>query len=273
MSHAAGNDVTQQAPEDIIGDPLESFSAQMDSFGSLISLVFDDYENFIDELVRKVIELPPERRFTHSHEIVEEQVSEEFGTADVLSAQFPQLNGKQLSRFMSQINEQILKNVLRGIYFDREPDTRLVLAALVQSTEHFMSAIEDNQCERAVRQRSYSAPLGLLCRLMYTARNPDESTIEDIAMDVSRSHYYFGSASSSDSENPPNPDNRPSSEVIQEVREYGAAIAYANTQISLGRGSELAHLTEREFRTRVLKEHKIPVRNGPQSAEDLGDRI
>lgn len=265
----AGDDVTREAPADVVGDPFDSLSSQIESLESLLRMVFEDYDEFVEDLVEDVLSQPPQQRFTHAHETAREHLEEEFSTLGAFQSQVASLSPDQVSGFIQRLNQHLLDEILRGVYFERDAETRILLAALVQTVDGVVRALKDADTEET-KQLIGSVLLSLWLRLVQAARQDTPRNQKELIRDVARAQYYLAQATGED-ETMQNPDNRPFSEVQQDVREYGAAVAYAHLDISLGRGAELAGISQHEFKEQVLPAFDVESRSGPESAVDLSE--
>ncbi|MFC6724093.1 hypothetical protein ACFQE1_06830 [Halobium palmae] len=244
----------------------------MDQFGTFMSMMFDDFGEFFEGVLEGVIALPPEERFTRSHEVVIEQIREEFGTEGAFAAQFAQFNDEQIPNFVRQLNQKLITDLVRGIYFHREADIYLILAALVQTSDNIVGILEGD-FDQDVKEVAYSSMMALWCRLVHEIRQGEEPPIRELALDIYRARYYVNEAMDDSAVDVETPDHLPEEKIEQEMIEFGAAIAYKLAKISVGRGAELAGLREREFRKRVLPAYGIEPRTGPRSADELGEPI
>lgn len=103
----SGEDVSQRGPSEYL-DPLAPLSSQFQQLKSMMELVFDDDEEFLQELNRDVLALPPEERFTQSHEVLREHIEDQFGSADAFAAVLPQSGPEKLSAFLKQVFDKLL---------------------------------------------------------------------------------------------------------------------------------------------------------------------
>lgn len=267
MSNAQpGGDVSQRGPAEYL-DPLAPLSSQFQQLESLLELVFEDYEAFIQGLIDDVLSLPPEERFTRSHEVLREHIEDRFGSTDAFAALLPESDPEKLPAVLSQLFDRLLTDVLEAVLFQRDPEDHLVLAALVQTLSYSVHLL-DTTDEQEIRNRVASTMLALLSRLQHVLDDSPESLPNEAIWDTARGlHYATAEDSGPDF---PNPERLSFDEAKQHVIEFGAVIAYARLNISLSRASELADVPPGEFRSK-LDRYDIEPRYGPNSVEELYD--
>lgn len=261
-----GGDVSQRGPADYL-DPLASVSSQFQQLQSLLALVFDDYEGFVEELTDDILATPPERRFTHSLEVLQEHVEERFGSTDAFTAVLPESNPDRIPVVVDQLIDRLLDDLLEGVFHQREPEDRLVLVALFQGIRYGMQRIEEDE-ELEAREQIVSSILALISRLHRDLDDSQDSISDDVTRDVAYGLHYITTGD----EGPqfPYPDEVSFEESKQNVIELGAVVAYARLDISVSRGAELAGLPPQEFRE-VLDQYDVEPRFGPTSLGELSD--
>lgn len=267
MSNAQpGGDVSQRGPAEYL-DPLAPLSSQFQQLESMLELVFDDYEEFLQSLIDDVLSLPPQERFLRSHEVLREHVEDRFGSTDAFTALLPESDPEKLPAVLDQLFDTLLTDILEGVLFQRDPEDHLVLAALVQTLSYSVHRLETTD-EQEVRDQVASTMLALLSRLQHVLGGAPESLPDEAIMDTARGLHY---ATAENSEpDVPKPEELSFDEAKQHVIEFGAVTAYARLNISLSRASELANVPPGEFRSK-LGRFDIEARYGPNSIEELYD--
>lgn len=260
----SGGDVSQRGPSEYL-DPLAPLSSQFQQLKSMMELVFDDYEEFLQELNRDVLALPPEERFTRSHEVLREHVEDQFGSADAFAAVLPQSDPEKLPAFLEQVFDKLLTDVLEGVFFQRSPEDHLILAALFQTLNYSIQRLTEAD-EQQVKNRIASTMLALLSRLQHVLSDSPETLPEEAVWDTAYGLHYV--TAEDDRASFPDPAEMSFEEAKQEVIEFGAVIAYARLDISLSRGAELADVAPDEFRAK-LDRFDVQPRLGPNSVEEL----
>ncbi|MEF8979253.1 MAG: hypothetical protein V5A39_10330 [Haloarculaceae archaeon] len=259
-----GGDVSQRGPSEYL-DPLAPLSSQFQQLKSMMELVFDDYEEFLHDLNRDVLALPREERFTRSHEVLREHVEDQFGSADAFAAVFPQSDPDNLPAFLEQVFDKLLTDVLEGVFFQRNPEDHLILAALFQTLNYSIQQLTEAD-KQEVKNRIASTMLALVSRLQSVLSDSPETLPEEAVWDTAYGLHYV--TAENDRASFPNPAEMSFAEAKQEVIEFGAMIAYARLDISLSRGAELADVTPDEFRDK-LDRFDVQPRFGPNSVEEL----
>jgi hypothetical protein len=267
MSNAQpGGDVSQRGPGEYL-DPLAPLSSQFQQLESLLELVFDDYEAFVQGLIEDVLSLPPEERFTRSHEVLREHIEDRFGSTDAFAALLPQSDPEKLPAVLRQLFERVLADVLEGVFFQREPEDNLVLVAIFQTLSDSVHRLETTD-EQEIRDRVASTMLALLSRLQNVLDDAPKSLPDEAVWDTARGLHY---ATAEDSgPDVPDPEELSFDEAKHQVIKFGAVIAYARLNISLSRAAELADVPSGEFRS-TLDRYDIEPRFGPNAVEELYD--
>jgi len=267
MSNARpGGDVSQRGPGEYL-DPLAPLSSQFQQLESLLELVFDDYEAFVQDLIEAVLSLPPEERFTRSHEVLREHIEDRFGSTDAFAALLPQSDPEKLPAVLRRLFERVLTDVLEGVLFQRDPEDNLVLAAIFQTLSDSVHRLETTD-DRETRNRVASTMLALLCRIQHVLGDAPESLPDEAIWDTARGlHYAIAEERDPDV---PNPEELSFDEAKRHVIEFGAVIAYARLDISLSRAAEVADVPPGAFRS-TLDRYDIEPRFGPNDVEELYD--
>lgn len=257
-------DVSQRGPAEYL-DPLAPLASQFRQVKSMMELVFDDYEEFLKNLNEDILALPPEERFMQSHEVLREHVEDRFGSTDAFAAVLPESDPEKLPAFLKQVFEKILTDVLEGVFFERDPEDHLVLAALFQTLDYGVQQLSETDDQEA-KNRIASIMLAMLSRLQHIFNDSPESLPDEAIWDTAYGLHYL----TTDDSGPafPDPGALAFDEVKQRVIEFGAVIAYARLNISLSRGAELADISPEEFRAK-LDRYDIAPRLGPNSVEEL----
>lgn len=265
MSNAQpGGDVSQRGPGEYL-DPLAPLASQFQQLRSMMELVFDDYEEFLQDLNEDILALPPEERFTQSHEVLREHVENRFGSTDAFAAILPESDPEKLPAFLQQVFDKILTDVLEGVLFQRDPEDHLILAALFQTLNYSIRRLSEAE-KQETKDRIASTMLAMVSRLQNILSDSPESLPDEAIWDTAYGLHYLTIQDSGPDF--PNPDKMSYDEAKQQVIEFGAVIAYARLSISISRGAELAGTSTDEFRTK-LDRYDVEPRFGPNSVEEL----
>lgn len=259
----AGGEVSHSGPENV--DPFAPLSLQIQQFEAMLELVFEDYQSFVKDLSEEILSLPPKERFTKSPEVLREHIETRFGSTDAFTALLPEANIERFHEKLGEIVEKQLEQILPGIFYERTPDDRLVLAALFKTFHTAIDRIQDVEDEET-EKRLIGSILVLACHLQGLGEG-EESLDEEMVRDVGYAiaHVF----STSDNHSPvPDPDELDTDEARQLVREVGAVVAYTRLNISVSRGGELAGVTTEEF-SKVLQSFGIQPRHGPITIDEL----
>jgi len=259
-----GRDVSQRGPAEYL-DPLAPLSSQFQQLKSMLEFVFDDHEELLQDLTDDILALPPEERFTMSHEVLREHVEDQFGSTDAFTAILPESNPAKLPAFLEQVFDTLLTDVLEGVFFHRNPQDHLALAALFQTLEYSIRRLDEVEDQEA-KNRVASSMLAILSRLQHILADSPESLPAEAIWDTAYGLHYLTTEDSGPDF--PNPVGTSFDEVKEHVIGFGAVIAYARLDISLSRGAELAGVSSEEFRAN-LDRYDIEPRFGPNSVAEL----
>lgn len=257
-------DVSQRGPAEYL-DPLAPLSSQFQQFESMLEFVFDDYEEFLKDLTDDILALPPEERFIKSHEVLREHVEDQFGSTDAFAAILPESDPAKLPVFLKQVFDKLLTDVLEGVFFQRNPEDHLILAALFQTLDHGIQRLDEVDDQES-KNRIASIILAILSRLQHILADSPESLPDEAIWDTAYGLHYLTTEDSGPDF--PNPVAMSPDEVKEHIIEFGAVIAYARLDISLSRGAELAGVSPEEFRAE-LDRYDVESRFGPNSVEEL----
>lgn len=259
-----GEDVSQRGPAEYL-DPLAPLSSQFQQLTSMVELVFDDYEEVARDLSEGVLALPPEERFTLSHEVLRDQIEQKFGSTEAFAVVLPESDPSKVPVFLQQVFDKLLTEVLEGVFFQRRPEDHLVLASLFQTLNYSIQRLDEAD-DQETRNRMASTMLALLSRLQDILDDSPESLPEEAIWDTAYGLHRLTVGDSGSAF--PNPEEMPFDGVKEQVVKFGAVIAYSRLNISLSRGAELAGVTPEEFQAE-LERYDILPRYGPNSVEEL----
>jgi hypothetical protein len=264
MSHSPSGDVSSTTPQDFPKGPLDTLESELSTIWAVLDLVLDDPQEFIEGIVEDVLRMPPEKRFTESMDVVEEHARNEFGSVDAFRSQIPTANPEKMRRLFRTLFEKLQKDTLQGVFHHRKPTAHLVLVAAYQmvldATEQ-ISETKDNEEQK----RLFSTLFALVLRiydLSATEEADENEALEELALDVQWANFVLRGESAES-------DPRESDiEATDDVRIFGSMIAYAELNISVNRGAELAQTSTDEFE-KMLQKFGVRPRYGPESVEDL----
>lgn len=263
-------DVSPASPSDPFSDPFAPLSTQLRQLKMMAGLLFDKPEDFFDDLFEEILAMPVEERFTSSASILLRVINEEFGSADVVRSQLP-FDRERLLALWVELMDELLSEVLHGVFFVRNADGHLILAAAIQEVKfgllNSVSMVENESYEDERALVVFSSLLALYARLYQTVTSGESEAGEELVRDVARALYYR-TREISEAEQIPDPNGMESDEVFELVIQYGAGIAYRELDISINRGAELARCSREEF-LNILDNLGISPRLGPDSASEL----
>lgn len=257
---------SSEARQPLRENPVSSFSSQLEQFSKQLQLIFEDPENFFEEVLDDIRTHEPEERFTESIEIFLVRINEEFGSVEAFQSQFPAANRKRYLDFAEQLFQNVIGETVQGVLYQRDAEAYVLMAAAYQVVLSDVQLLQESDSDYNEEQLA-SSMLAVLARI-YGLKDQEEfeGFSEEFVRDIVRGLYYTSKASNQPA--PSHPDDLDYKAVKQEALNLGAAVAYAWLDISVNRGAELADLSLREFE-RVLGRFDVPIRYGPSSIDEL----
>ena len=270
MTRIHASEDASQTPSQRVANPLAPFKEQLEAYTSTLELIYDDFGEWVAELVADVLELSSEARFTGSVDVFEEHLTREFGSPDAFESQLPNWNEETAQEFSDQLIERVLRRTLEQIWYVRDPEPYLLIAVGFVSIQYGLRHARE-MAERN-RKVALSSTLGYLARLYDVAESGADADQlnEELVRDTARLIYHIERAVDSESESIDDPESDDITDLRVEIRRLGAVIAYSRLDISLSRGAELAGVPQPVFRE-LLAESGVTARFGPSDADDLLD--
>lgn len=276
------------ATGDDAGVARGAMSLLTDRFRDAI-LFLDAASQFIDrpslrEAAERILEMDPEDRFTESVRVYEDLFDvddiTEAGADDLpagLAAQFRdddrkeeqfdqliRLMDRELARFEQDLYDRLITDRANGRGY-------LILAVLVTQLRQVTDDVGRLGAESETGDepsRLLSEFLVLQAHLISLATSDQQDVSEQLIRDLGRLPYYQQRRRGDD------PDYDPEAFSLEEATRGilidGACSVYANREISVSRGAELADV-DRETFEEALAERGIEPRYGPETVAELGD--
>lgn len=267
-------------------DPTQPLLSLVRRLQEATSVTFDDPEQFIEEIVQELLELPPERRFEEGIKILEDHVVGEFGSRDAFEAQFP-LASAVLFAFLEQIlnqwGEEITESALQSDgqeqnalliilgAVDVMQDSMRCIQAGMQSNddpkEIDLPALELDEQEKDQLGSILIATYARLYREIKRQQNGERPLLNVLAKDILYGERALVAVLHPDAEYPEIEDMTDGERATIAIRR-GVLRAYVQSDISIGRGAELAGMTQEQF-VEFLEENDIRPDYGPESVDEL----
>lgn len=268
----SGGDVSPQSPQETF-DPFQPLASQFNQLESMLNIAFDDFGELISKITSRVLDMPPEERFTESVDEVADLLEEEFGSGDVFNSKLP-VNADQLIPLVNEGFNQLMEKILSGTFIIRNPEDHLLLVSAIHELRVGLNQAhkckEDVEFAEGVDERQLLSSVSAIWARIYSIKDEEGEAIkDDLAHDIVRS-LYFRTDAIGRPELSVYPEGIDTAHTYRIVRHYGAAIAYASLDISLSRGAELAELSLDEFKE-LLKNRGVSIRYGPRSVDELKD--
>lgn len=266
--HASGD--ISRTPSQRVVDPLAPFREQLEAYTSTLELIYTDFGDWLTELTRDVLKLPPEARFTESSEVFEEHLTREFGSPDAFESQLPNWNEEHAKEFSVELVERVLRRTLEEIWYVRDPEPSLLVATGFASIQHGLRHAQ--HMDEQKRNIAFSSTIAYFARLYDVAEvgPTDAQSDEELWRDTARVIYHIERSVDGESETIDNSESDDLTEVKAAIRRLGAVIAYSRLDISVSRGAELAGVSVPAFRE-LLAQSDVAPRFGPSNADDLFD--
>lgn len=245
-------------PRDPTDDPLGPYTSRVTTMDTVLGVVFDDPERFIDAVFSDVNDLSEEERFQRSIAVLERHVEAEFGSVEALESA---LTIQDVPDALRRTLQELLDDTIEHVFFVREPLGTLVATAAYAVTLEALNAAE--RPEPGVdEEQAQSIAIALLARIHEGGSREaiDKNWLETLAHDVDvGGTILFGSEENWQIEGV---------DSLAKTRIVGAAIAYVELDISVSRGAELANTSVDDFEA-VLESFDIRPRYGPEAADDI----
>lgn len=251
--------------------PIGPLQHELRSMRTMLGLVVDDPETVIREVYTETLDLPPEKRFTESVELLQDTLLGEVEDIETAKALLPHDDGdgQRLGSIVAELCSQLVDSTLESVWRDRDAEVAIAIAAgFVAVQSGFEYFVNEPEIPTEDRDQILSSAISLFARLLSLEDiDSEQFDPEALLTDIGYAVYYIDEGIQGTSEFP-NPGASESGTVRQELREFGAVIAYARLNISVGRGAELAGVSRFRFEE-ILEDHEISPRYGPFSVDEL----
>lgn len=250
-------------------NPFQSFSTLSEGFEAAVSVTFDDPDAFIEEIIQGVLEMPPEERFKKSADLLEEKLIEKFGSTEAFGALLP-LDQEWIDQFLNQMFSRAMNDISQTAFYNRDGADWVILLAALNTCKHGFSRLDEVDLGEEERREVASSLLSLYFRLYREIKREKEAGEGDfqiVAKDVLRAQDVILPKIGIEN-GLPSANEVSDSEAYRFVRQEGAVLCYKRVEISLGRGGELAGLSESHFK-QVLESYGEKPFYGPDSSEEL----
>jgi predicted HTH domain antitoxin len=235
-----------------------------------------DQQEMVDMAFR-VLDLPPEERFTDSVG----ELGELFGIDDPDNPEIPE-ELERLQKFdqnegihkvgqfviplLDLMQEKLLEGILNAP--QRTQEYAVFAAFIEELQEAFEEALKRDmrEVDDGKRTECVSRLLALNSWLILIGSGEQTEVTDEMLRDILRSSYY---GEVLNGKQPSwNPEELSLEDVRGTVRLQGALIAYENLDISVSRGAEIANLPVKSFEEK-LRGHDLQLRYGPATVDDL----
>ncbi|MFC5972070.1 hypothetical protein ACFPYI_12085 [Halomarina salina] len=234
-----------------------------------MGLLFENPEEELQDLTTDILALDENERFTSSLELVHERLLGEDGDIETIQAIAPNVNPERIQRLMDVVLGEINQGLYGLIDSHRNAEIPTALLAAFVALAAGIDELDSDALSDDNEEQVLSSMVALFCRLqrLVDADETSDESVRILIHDVGATLYYVDKALDDESDFP-SPSETDFETLRASVLEFGAAVAYANMPISIGRGAELADCSRFEFES-VLEDLDIEVRRGPSSVEEL----
>jgi len=239
-------------------DPLYSRVPEIRQFISFFQN-FIDVDEFID-IAERVVELPPDRRFTESHELVKAQIEKDFRYANIFSPSTRREFGKVLLRISLSAVDKELDGIQRETFegaIQEKDDQYLIFGIFLNTLRNVANNAENYINEKETLDQIFPCYIALFSRLVVLQQSDQTEVGEEIVQDIAYGEYYLNRAVGQPTEDPIK--ELEYSELRRQVVKRGAVLAYAMVGMSVEQASELANISRDEF-LGLLSEYGISRR-------------
>lgn len=245
-------------PREPRDDPLGPYHSRVRTASAVLEVVFDDPEAFLEAVFAGINERSESDRFEAASDVLEEHVRAEFGSFDAFEEA---LGIEDVPGLVERALVDLIADTVERVFFVRDPcGTLVVTAAYAVALEALRASTTDRYAIEARHARSIC--LALLARIHdgSTRETVDPDWLETLAADVARGaralfeqeRDWFGGGEDAE----------------HEVRRFGAVVAYAELDISVSRGAELAGTSVETFEA-ALESFGVTPRYGPDDPTAL----
>jgi len=247
--------------------PLASVVRQIEA---ATSISIDDPEAFLEAVVDDILAQPLESRFIDSIEIFEEHVTEEFGTFEAFASILP-VDNENAIQFVESMLDMAMDDLVKDALHADEPTGYLILLSAFEFLRNclLLSRRESlDESQRKILVSSFIAVYARIYRAWQIEKEKSEVDLRPLANDLVWAQDALLGELLPPTEDYPDPSNTSAYQSVELQRRTGAVLVYDRDEISVGRGAELAGLTQNEFQ-KVLKTSGVEIQYGPDSAEEL----
>lgn len=227
-------------------DPLYSRIPEIRQFISFFQKFIDISEFKV--IAEEVVDLPPEKRFTESHELVKEQIQEELRLANIFSPSTRREFGKVLLRISLSAFDEELDEIQRETFegaVQQKDDQYLIFGVFLNTLRNVANNAENYITEKETLDQIFPCYIALFSRLVVLQQSDQTEVDEEIVHDIAHGEYYLNKAVGQPTEDPIKDLEYP--ELRRHVVKQGAVLAYAMVGISVQQASELANVSQDEF--------------------------
>ncbi|WP_157745905.1 UPF0175 family protein [Halorubrum trapanicum] len=247
--------------------PLGSVVRQIEA---ATSISIDDPEAFLEAVVDDILAQPLDTRFTDSIEVFEEHVTEEFGTIEAFASILP-VDNENAIQFVESMLDMAMDDLVKDALHADDPTGYLILLSAFEFLNSclLLSRRDDlDESQRRILASSFIAVYARIYRAWQIEKEKSEVDLGPLAQDLVWARDALLGELLPPSEEYPDPSNTSAYQSVEVQRRAGAVLVYDRDEISIGRGAELAGLTQNEFQ-KVLKASDVEIQYGPESAEEL----
>jgi len=267
-------------------DPTQPLVMLVQRLQQATSATFDDPEQFIEGIIEELLELPPEQRFEDGAKVLKEHFVDEFGSLDAFDVQFPVASAILFTFLEQLLNQWAAKIARKALEVDpRHRNALLLVLAVVDVLQDVMEVIQAGiQSDGATgedslpplelnEQEKYqlgSVAIASYARL-YREIKRDQNG-KRLSRDALATDALYGERGLIEVLHPnveyPAIEERSSEERARLAIRRGALRVYQEADISVGRGAELARMTQEQF-VNLLEQNDVRPNYGPDTVEEL----
>lgn len=233
----------------------------------------EELEEFVDELTNEILSRPPEYRFEKSTEVVKSEIIDRFGSEEVYASLFP-ASPEQFLQLLENLLEYWMQIIVAGVTEAEEDelDAGLVYLSAIATVRVLTEAVDEESNSQAESEILASSTIALYARIFNEHQqnsSGNELNWEAIIEDTLWAGGKLDEVMREDHDwHVPTLEELSPREGLQTLRVFGAGVLYDRSDASIGRGAEMAQVSQTEFR-QYLVEGGIRPRLGPESAEEF----
>lgn len=233
---------------------------------------FDELEEFVDDVIDELLSKPPDVRFERGAEVVKSSVVDRFGSEAAYASLLP-ASPEQFLRLVATLLDYWIDEAVDGVVGldGRELTAGLAYLTAIATIRDLIEAVDDGRSDEDARI-AVSSMIALYARIFNEHQRDEDGAPVDwdaIIEDTLRARETLDEVQDgSKAGHVSLPDESSGERGVEVLQIVGAVLLYDRSEISIGRGAEMAAVSQDEFEEHLVRSGVRP-RLGPDSTDDL----